>query len=155
MEQQLDDRSRVVALTADLVAAYVGHNVVRISDLEQLMRSVHSALVGLGAPAPELPTLTPPVSIKKSITPGYLISLEDGRQYKTLRRHLTGRGLTPDQYRAKWGLPADYPMVAPSYAKRRSELARSMALGRRAASQEATSDPGPEAGPAWKKRKRS
>ncbi|MDB5558985.1 MAG: transcriptional regulator, MucR family, partial [Enterovirga sp.] len=68
--------------------------------------------------------------IKKSITPDYLISLEDGRQYKSLKRHLSGRGLTPEQYRTKWGLPADYPMVAPSYAKQRSELAKALGLGR-------------------------
>ncbi len=75
--------------------------------------------------------LEPPVPIKKSVTTGYLISLEDGRQYKSLKRHLSGRGLTPDQYREKWGLPANYPMVAPEYAAKRSELARSLGLGRK------------------------
>jgi predicted transcriptional regulator len=73
----------------------------------------------------------PPVSIKKSVTPDYLISLEDGRQYKSLKRHLSGRGLTPDEYRAKWGLPRQYPMVAPNYAAQRSELAKSLGLGRK------------------------
>jgi predicted transcriptional regulator len=93
---------------------------------------VHAALENLGKPVqkePEKPT--PPVPIKKSITPDYLISLEDGKRYKSLKRHLAGRGLTPEQYREKWGLPWDYPMVAPTYSAQRSELARSLGLGRK------------------------
>lgn len=118
-------------LTAEIVAAYVGNNSVALSDISGVIASVHTALRTLGEPksdpAPEKPV--PPVPIKRSITQDYLISLEDGRQYKSLRRHLGGRGLTPEQYREKWGLPRDYPMVAPSYAKQRSELAKAAGLG--------------------------
>lgn len=120
-----------VDLTAGLVAAYVANNAVTLADLPGLIARVHGALAGLGtesAPAPEKPT--PPVSIRKSVTPDYLISLEDGQRYKSLKRHLSGRGLTPEQYRTKWGLPPDYPMVAESYAKQRSDLAKALGLGR-------------------------
>jgi predicted transcriptional regulator len=124
--------SDFIELTAEIVAAFVANNAVAISDLSKIITSVHGALSALDAPAaqaaPERPV--PPVSIKKSITPDYLISLEDGRQYKSLKRHLSGRGLTPEQYRTKWGLPADYPMVSASYAKQRSELAKALGLGR-------------------------
>ena len=117
-------------LTTDVVSAYVTNNAVRVSELPALIASVSAAFGGLGsAPPPEPEELRPPVSIKKSITPDYLISLEDGRQYKSLKRHLAGRGLTPAQYREKWGLPSTYPMVAPSYSKQRSELAKSLGLG--------------------------
>ena len=116
--------------TADVVSAYVAHNSVRAADLPDLISSVHGALQGLSAPQQAEPEKRePPVSIKKSITPDFLISLEDGRRYKTLRRHLNGRGLTPEQYREKWGLQRDYPMVAPNYAKQRSELAKALGLG--------------------------
>jgi predicted transcriptional regulator len=108
----------------------VAHNAVRAADLPDLISSVHGALQSLKAPQQAEPEKRqPPVSIKKSITPDFLISLEDGRRYKSLKRHLKGRGLTPEQYREKWGLPADYPMVAPNYAKARSELAKEMGLG--------------------------
>src|SRR5215204_5945477 len=117
-------------LTADVVSAYVSHNSVRAADLPDLISSVHGALQGLKAPQQAEPEKRePPVSIKRSITPDFLISLEDGRRYKSLKRHLTGRGLTPEQYREKWGLARDYPMVAPNYAKQRSELAKSLGLG--------------------------
>jgi len=117
-------------LTADVVAAYVSHNSVRIADLPDLIASIHAALQGLKAPQQAEPEKRePPVSIKKSITPDFLISLEDGRRYKSLKRHLTSRGLTPQTYRERWGLPRDYPMVAPNYAKQRSELARASGLG--------------------------
>jgi predicted transcriptional regulator len=100
--------------------------------------AVYDATMGktlgvLEAPPIEEEKPKPAVPIKKSITPDYLISLEDGRRYKSLKRHLGGRGLTPDQYREKWGLASDYPMVAPNYAKQRSDLAKSMGLGRKAA----------------------
>ena len=122
--------SNYTTLTADVVSAYVAKNALRPADLPDLIASVHRALQGLSAPAQaEHEKRQPPVSIRKSITPDFLISLEDGRRYKTLRRHLTGRGLTPEQYREKWGLPRDYPMVAPNYAKQRSELARALGLG--------------------------
>jgi predicted transcriptional regulator len=125
-EQQLDFAS----ITADIVSSYVANNAVHRTDLPAMIASVHAALQGLAAPKqaePEKPE--PRVAIKKSITPDFLISLEDGKQYKTLKRHLGKLGLTAEGYRAKWGLPADYPMVAPSYAAKRSELARSSGLG--------------------------
>jgi predicted transcriptional regulator len=118
------------ALTAEVVSAYVANNSLRPADIPDLIDSVHRALQGLSAPPQAEPEKRePPVSIRKSITPDFLISMEDGRRYKTLRRHLAGRGLTPEQYREKWGLPHDYPMVAPNYAKQRSELARASGLG--------------------------
>jgi predicted transcriptional regulator len=119
-----------VELAADIVSAFVSKNSVPLSELPTLIASVHAALVNLGKPAQSEPEqLVPPVSIKKSITPDFLISLEDGKRYKSLRRHLAGRGLTPDQYRAKWGLPRDYPMVSPNYSAQRSDLARRIGLG--------------------------
>ena len=124
--------SELTELTADIVSAFVANNAVAIADLSKVIESVHASLMSLGASKTEAPAErpVPPVSIKKSITQDYLISLEDGRQYKSLKRHLSGRGLTPQQYRTKWGLPADYPMVAPSYARQRSELAKALGLGR-------------------------
>ena len=124
--------SELTELTADIVSAFVANNAVAIADLPKVIESVHASLTSLGASKAEAPAEkpVPPVSIKKSLTPDYLISLEDGRQYKSLKRHLSGRGLTPQEYRTKWGLPADYPMVAPSYAKQRSELAKALGLGR-------------------------
>lgn len=123
----------LIGLTVSLVSAYAANNSVQRSDLSSLIEAVYSALASLGAPQPALESQkpTPPISIKKSITPDYLVSMEDGRRYKSLRRHLSGRGLTPDEYRMKWNLPRDYPMVAPNYAKERSDLARAMGLGRK------------------------
>jgi predicted transcriptional regulator len=120
----------LVELTSEIVSAYVTHNKVSSEDLPSVITSVHSALQGLDQEKqrePEKPT--PMVPIKRSITPDYLISLEDGRRYKSLKRHLSGRGLTPQQYREKWGLAKDYPMVAPNYAQQRSELAKALGLG--------------------------
>jgi predicted transcriptional regulator len=125
-EQQLDFAS----ITADIVSSYVANNAVHRTDLPAVIASVHAALQGLAAPKqaePEKPE--PRIPIKRSVTPDFLISLEDGKKYKTLKRHLGKLGLTAEEYRAKWGLPADYPMVAPSYAAKRSELARSSGLG--------------------------
>ncbi|TXN71453.1 MucR family transcriptional regulator [Methylobacterium sp. WL6] len=124
--------SNMIDLTADLVAAYVSNNNVPVSELPALLTNVHAALVGLsnGAKAepagPEKPTSA---QIRKSVTPNGMISFEDGRTYKTMRRHLMLRGLTPDAYRAKYGLPADYPMVLPAYSAQRSEIARARGLG--------------------------
>jgi predicted transcriptional regulator len=137
-------------LTAEVASAYVANNSVRPADIPDLIASVHRALQGLSAPPQAEPEKRePPVSIKKSITPDFLISLEDGKRYKSLKRHLKGRGLTPEQYREKWGLARDYPMVAPNYAKQRSELAKALGLGQlrrnRAAGGE-TSAPGPDQG---------
>jgi predicted transcriptional regulator len=122
----------VIGLVSDIVSAYVSNNSVPVGELSSLIRSVHDAVVRLGASAPAEPErLTPPVPIKKTVSPDYLISLEDGRRYRTLKRHLAGRGLTPEQYRQKWGLPPDYPMVAANYAAQRSELAKSIGLGQK------------------------
>jgi predicted transcriptional regulator len=119
-------------LTAEIVKAYVSQNKLNAADLPALISSTHSALQGLGQPEPEpVVELKPAVPIKKSITPDYIISLEDGRQYRTLKKHLSGLGLTPEQYREKWGLPSDYPMVSQSYSAQRSQLAKSLGLGRK------------------------
>ncbi|RYC31422.1 MucR family transcriptional regulator [Lichenibacterium minor] len=126
------DPTALAEMTAEVVAAYVTRNHVQASDVPNLISTVHDALARLAhAPeaAPEPAKLVPPVSIKKSLTDDYLVSLEDGRHYQSLKRHLAGRGLTPDEYRTKWGLPPDYPMVAPVYARKRSELAKSIGLG--------------------------
>jgi predicted transcriptional regulator len=118
-------------LTADMVSAYVSNNSLTASDLPALIQSVYSALGGLTAPsaAPAVEKPIPAVPIKKSVTPDYIVSLEDGRQFKSLKRHLSGRGMTPADYREKWGLPKDYPMVAANYAAKRSELAKALGLG--------------------------
>ncbi len=122
--------AEMVELTADIVAAYVGNNSVHVTDLPNVIASIHSALQNLGQPQqPIQEKLTPLMPIKKTITPDHLISLEDGKRYKSLRRHLGGRGLTPEQYREKWGLPKDYPMVAPNYSAQLSEMAKSFGLG--------------------------
>jgi len=126
-----EDNADLLELTADIVSAYAGNNSVRASDLPDLIRSVYGALGDIQAP-PAQPDVRkdPAVSIKKSITPDAIICLEDGRKFKSLKRHLrTAYGLTPEQYRTKWGLPNDYPMVAPAYAAARSALARKMGLG--------------------------
>ncbi len=120
-----------ITLTADIVAAHVSNNSVAVNDLPVLIANVHGALVTLGgpAPAPEVKQ-EPAVSIRSSIKPDYVVCLEDGKKLKMLKRHLmTHYQMTPDQYRQKWGLPADYPMVAPNYAKHRSSLAKKIGLG--------------------------
>ncbi|MGY2052945.1 MucR family transcriptional regulator [Methylobacterium sp. JK268] len=120
----------LVALTAQTVAAYVAHNAIRPADLAGLIAETHAALVALTAPpAPAAEPLVPPVPIRKTVTPDAIVSLEDGRPYKSLKRHLASRGLTPEAYRRKWGLPPDYPMVAETYAAQRSELAKASGLG--------------------------
>jgi predicted transcriptional regulator len=123
-----------IELTTDIVAAYVSNNPVPVSALPELIASIAASLNGLvnGAAHAEPEPQNPAVSIKKSVTPDYLISLEDGKQFKSLKRHLmTSYGMTPDEYRAKWNLPRDYPMVAPNYAASRSALAKNMGLGRK------------------------
>jgi predicted transcriptional regulator len=128
----MEDKAQLVELTADIAAAYLSANTVPAGDLPGLIQTIHQALSGVssGAPAPAAEPAKPAVPVKKSITPDYLISLEDGKKYKSLKRHLrTKYNMTPDEYRSKWGLPKDYPMVAPNYAKARSEMARSMGLG--------------------------
>ena len=130
------ENATLIEMTSELVAAYVMKNHVRAAELPALIATVHASLAGMGtAPeaGPEPAKLVPSVSIKKSVTDEYIISLEDGRKFKTLKCYLSTLGMTPDQYRAKWGLAADYPMVAPGYAARRSELAKSYGLGRKGA----------------------
>jgi predicted transcriptional regulator len=120
-----------IGLAADIVAAYVSHNSVPSGDLAALISSVHATLTKLGADtaAPEAEALVPAVAIKKSVTPGYIICLDDGKRFKSLKRHLATHGMTADEYRLKWNLPKDYPMVAPEYAAKRSALAKSLGLG--------------------------
>jgi predicted transcriptional regulator len=126
----MSDNQDLVQLTADIVAAYVAGNTVASAEIPALVAGVHASLKNLGNPVAAAPEpLKLLVSIKKSITPDYLISLEDGKSYKSLKRHLAGKGLTPAEYREKWGLPRDYPMVAPSYSEQRSQLARASGLG--------------------------
>jgi predicted transcriptional regulator len=122
----------LLGLTAEIVSAHVSNNPVSMTDLPALITEVHRTLASLGATAApvEAEKKAPAVPIKKSITPDYLICLEDGKKLKMLKRHLqTAYGLTPEQYREKWGLPPDYPMVAPNYAKHRSSLAKQIGLG--------------------------
>ncbi len=126
----------MIELATDIVAAYVAHNAVPAGDLPSLIKAIHGSLdrMHLGpAPEPVVEAQQPAVSIKKSVTDDYIVCLEDGRKFKSLKRHLqSAYGLSPEQYRAKWNLPRDYPMVAPAYATKRSELARRIGLGRKA-----------------------
>ncbi len=123
----------LITLTADIVAAHVSNNSVSVSDLPTLIANVHGALAGLGSKAPVADApLEPAVSIRASIKPDYIICLEDGKKLKMLKRHLmTHYGMTPEDYRAKWNLPKDYPMVAPNYAEQRRSLAVKIGLGRK------------------------
>jgi predicted transcriptional regulator len=130
-----EDRT-LIELTTEIVGAYVLANSIAASDLPGLIHGVHQALTGAGQPqaAPEeADAKATPGQIRKSISPDTLISFEDGKPYKSLKRHLSTRGLTPEDYRAKWGLPKDYPMVAPNYSAQRSALAKTLGLGRKAA----------------------
>ncbi len=131
----MSENIEAIELTAGIVAAYVTNNSVSANDLPALIQQVHKALTeaSLGPQAPVEAAPVPAVSVKKSVTPDYLISLEDGRQYKSLKRHLTTRGMTPAEYRAKWNLPKDYPMVAANYSAQRSSLAKTLGLGRKPA----------------------
>jgi len=128
------EQDNLIELTADVVSAYVSNNSIQSADLPALISEVHAALhQTLGGPAePEPEPQKPAVSIKKSVTPDFIICLEDGKKFKSLKRHLrTHYDLTPEDYRDKWNLPADYPMVAPNYAKARSMLAKKMGLGQK------------------------
>jgi predicted transcriptional regulator len=130
----MDESGRLIGLTGKIVAAYVGHNATAVSDLPQLIREVYGALLrasdtlalaGHGATSPAVP-------VKKSVADAYIICLEDGKRFKSLKRHLrSSHNLTPQQYREKWGLPGDYPLVAPNYAATRSKLAKAIGLGHR------------------------
>ena len=133
MTEENLDRSELLNLTSEIVSAHVSNNAVAGIDLPDLISNVYETLGGLAAPAdPEPEPPTPAVSIKKSVTDDHLICLEDGKKLKMLKRHLSTKyEMTPDDYRAKWGLPADYPMVAPAYARKRQELAKKIGLGRK------------------------
>lgn len=134
--------SNYIDLAADIVSAFVSNNAVPASDLPSLIADVHGALQNVANPvqtkAEEKPT--PAVPVKKSITPDAIISLIDGKPYKSLKRHLTGNGLTPEQYRERFGLPRDYPMVAAAYAAKRSELAKANGLGQQRRNAAKTAD---------------
>ena len=121
----------LLQLTSSIVAAHVAHNNVTVTDLPGLIREVYQTLATVGQVQPKEPERpAPAVPVKKSVTPDYIVCLEDGKKLKMLRRHLmTHYGMTPDDYRAKWGLPADYPMVAPNYAEKRRALAKEIGLG--------------------------
>jgi predicted transcriptional regulator len=126
------DPTALLEMTVDVVAAYVTRNHIQVGDMPNLIASVHRSLAGMGSTpkaTEEVEKPVPPISIKKSLMDDYLVSLEDGKRYKSLKRHLSRHGLSPSEYRAKWGLPTDYPMVAPAYARKRSELAKSIGLG--------------------------
>jgi len=126
-----NEKSGLIELTADIASAYVSNNIVAATELPAVIQSIFKALTAVDAPveAPEQPK-TPAVPIKKSLTDDYLICLEDGRKFKSLKRHLrTKYNMSPEDYRAKWGLPKTYPMVAPAYAAARSQLAKQMGLG--------------------------
>ena len=126
--------AELVELSSEIVAAYVGHNALSTSDLPKLIADVYTALKSLGTsqPAAAAEQQKPAVPVRRSITPDYLICLDDGKKFKSLKRHLmTHHNLTPQQYREKWGLPPDYPMVAPNYSATRSSLAKNSGLGRK------------------------
>ena len=132
---EIEKTDNLLRLATDIVAAYVSNNPVPVGDLPSMIKSVHATLGSLaGSGAGDVATSQKPaVPLKKSVTPEYLICLEDGKKLKMLKRYLRSRySLTPDQYRAKWGLPADYPMVASNYAAQRSEFAKKIGLGRSA-----------------------
>lgn len=127
----MEDSETLVTLTADIVAAHVSNNSVAISDIPLLICSVHEALAGLASGAePEPEPQQPAVSVRASVKPDYIVCLEDGKKLTMMRRYLmTNFGMTPDEYRAKWSLPKEYPMVAPNYAEKRRELAKQIGLG--------------------------
>ena len=130
---EIDMKETLITLTSDIVAAHVANNDVSVADVPQLIQNVYTALAGLGGVAPEpVEELKPAVSVRSSIKPDFIVCLEDGKKLKMLKRHLmTHYNLTPDEYRQRWNLPADYPMVAPNYAEKRRELAKSIGLGRK------------------------
>ena len=130
----MDDNNNMhedmLGLTAEIVSAHVGNNTVAVSDLSTVIEQVYNTLSSLGPDAEEEMTQEPAVSVRASIKPDYIVCLEDGKKLKMLKRHLmTSYGMTPDDYRRKWNLPSDYPMVAPNYAKQRRELAKKIGLG--------------------------
>tara|TARA_B100001029_G_C14878911_1_gene348831 strand:- start:187 stop:594 length:408 start_codon:yes stop_codon:yes gene_type:complete len=127
-----ENRSELLELTSEIVAAHVSNNTLSVKDLPQLIRDVYATLETVGTGNKALDPLTPVVPIRKSVTPEFLVCLEDGKKLKMLKRHLkTSYNMTPEEYRQKWNLPRDYPMVAPNYAKQRSDLAKEIGLGKK------------------------
>jgi predicted transcriptional regulator len=134
-DTQSGKADELLRLATDIVAAYVSNNPVPVSELPGMIKSVHSTVGGLtgSTPADVGTAQKPAINVKKSVTPEYIVCLEDGKKLKMLKRYLRSRyNMTPDEYRAKWGLPADYPMVAPNYAQQRSDFAKKIGLGRSA-----------------------
>jgi predicted transcriptional regulator len=129
----MSTNEQLITLTADIVSAHLANNSVAVWDVPLVIQQVHGALAGLGAPKEEEPEAkSPAVSVRASIKPDYLVCMECGSKQKTLKRHLqTSHAMTPEQYRSDYGLPRDYPMVAPNYSARRSEMARSIGLGKK------------------------
>lgn len=134
------ENTDLISLTADIVVAHVGNNSISPADVPELISAVHGALVGLGeAPRPVEEELKPAVSVRSSVKPDYVVCLEDGKKLKMLKRYLrTNYDMSPEDYRAKWNLPRDYPMVAPNYAAQRQALAKKIGLGRKPANLEAS-----------------
>ena len=149
MPDESVDRGELLKLTTEIVAAHVGNNAIAGSDLAALIQSVFDTLGRLAAQPAAATDLTPAVPIRRSVTDDHIVCLEDGKKLKTLKRHLmTDHGLTPEQYRARWGLRPDYPMVAPNYSAQRQALAKQIGLGRRPA-------PPPEPAPKPKGRRKT
>jgi len=145
-EEQSINRSEILALTAEIVSAQLSNDSTGRESVSELIQSVFDKLTALASDEPAPTELTPAVPIKKSLTDDYIICLEDGKKLKMLKRHLmTSYGMTPEAYRAKWGLKADYPMVAPNYAKKRQELAVKIGLGRKPRVVEVEPAPAPKA----------
>jgi predicted transcriptional regulator len=145
-EDQTIDRSELLALTAEIVAAHVGNNAIGGGEVGTLIQSVFDTLRGLASDEPSTPVeLTPAVPVRRSVTADHIVCLEDGKKLKMLKRHLmTDHGMTPEEYRERWGLKRDYPMVAPNYSAQRQVLARQIGLGRKPAP---PPPPAPEAKP--------
>lgn len=141
------EREQLIELTADIVAAHVSNNTIAVGDVANLVQQVHQALAGLGTPAaaPEAEKKEPIVSVRASVKPDYIVCMECGKRQKTLKRHLqSAHGMSPDQYRQDYGLPASYPMVAPNYSQQRQEMAKAIGLGRKRS--EESSEPAKPAG---------
>lgn len=159
MTAELDMSGDKIELAAEIVSAFVSNNSVPVTELPALIASVHATLGRLsnGKSEEKVEPLTPAVSVKRSITPDYIVCLEDGKKFKSLKRHLRTRyDMTPDQYRAKWNLASDYPMVAPNYAAARSELAKSMGLGQQRRKSRAKAQAAePKVAPAPRQRQRA
>ena len=127
-----ENHSELLELTSEIVAAHVSNNTLAVNDLPQLIQDVYTTLASVGGKQISLERPHPAVSIRKSVTPDYIVCLDDGKKLKMLKRHLkTAYNMTPEEYRQRWGLPRDYPMVAPNYAKHRSNLAKEIGLGKK------------------------